>query len=94
MLGASGAISVTAVLAVHAALTGGGLFAGLSPADTSLALQHFLLLRAAPLYLVAILIEQRKEAEAEVHKQRMELAHMARVSTLGQLASSLAHELN
>jgi PAS domain S-box-containing protein len=39
-------------------------------------------------------ITERKQAEAEVMKQRAELAHVARVSTMGQLASSLAHELN
>ena len=37
---------------------------------------------------------QRRLAEAEILNQRMELAHVARVSTMGQLASSLAHELN
>ena len=37
---------------------------------------------------------QRRLAKAEILNQRMELAHVARVSTMGQLASSLAHELN
>ncbi|MEY2427275.1 MAG: hypothetical protein QOJ40_160, partial [Verrucomicrobiota bacterium] len=36
----------------------------------------------------------RRRAESEIQRQRTELAHVARVSTLGQLASSLAHELN
>ena len=39
-------------------------------------------------------VTARKEAELEIVQQRNELAHMARVSTMGQLASSLAHELN
>ncbi|WP_165848137.1 PAS domain-containing sensor histidine kinase [Paraburkholderia lacunae] len=30
----------------------------------------------------------------ELHRNRQELAHLTRVSTMGQLASSLAHELN
>jgi C4-dicarboxylate-specific signal transduction histidine kinase len=38
--------------------------------------------------------KQRRRAEAEISKQRTELAHVARVSTMGQLASALAHELN
>jgi C4-dicarboxylate-specific signal transduction histidine kinase len=37
---------------------------------------------------------QRRLAEIEVLNQRMELAHVSRVSTMGQLASALAHELN
>jgi len=36
---------------------------------------------------------QRRRAEAELLTQRTELAHAGRVSTMGQLASSLAHEL-
>jgi signal transduction histidine kinase len=37
---------------------------------------------------------QRRRAEAEILQKRMELAHVARVSTMGQLASALTHELN
>ncbi len=37
---------------------------------------------------------QRRRAEAEILIQRMELAHVTRVSTMGQLASALTHELN
>jgi signal transduction histidine kinase len=37
---------------------------------------------------------QRRRAEAEILYQRTELAHVTRVSTMGQLASALAHELN
>lgn len=39
-------------------------------------------------------ITARKQAETEAVRQRAELAHTARVSTTGALASSLAHELN
>jgi PAS domain S-box-containing protein len=42
----------------------------------------------------AIDITQRKEAESVFRRQRAELAHMTRVSTMGELAASLAHELN
>ena len=37
---------------------------------------------------------ERKLAETEIQQQRAELLHVTRVSTMGQLASSLAHELN
>lgn len=63
MAGASGAIMVLTVFSVEAAQAGRGPFSAQSPADTALALQHFLLLRAAPLYLVAILIEQTRGDE-------------------------------
>jgi PAS domain S-box-containing protein len=39
-------------------------------------------------------ITERKHAEAELLQQRTELAHVARVSTIGELAASVAHELN
>jgi PAS domain S-box-containing protein len=39
-------------------------------------------------------ITSRKQAEAEVQRQRTELAQVGRMSTMGQLASALAHELN
>ena len=39
-------------------------------------------------------ITRRKQAEAELRLQRDELAHVSRVSLMGELAGSLAHELN
>ena len=39
-------------------------------------------------------ITDRKRAELEAGRLRDDLAHLTRVSTLGQLAASLAHELN
>jgi PAS domain S-box-containing protein len=39
-------------------------------------------------------ITQRKRTEMELQQQRAELAHGARVSMMGALAASIAHELN
>jgi PAS domain S-box-containing protein len=39
-------------------------------------------------------ITRRRETELELREQRAELAHVARISTMGELAASLAHELN
>jgi two-component system sensor kinase FixL len=39
-------------------------------------------------------ITDRKQAEQDIVHQRIELAHVARVSAMGELAASLAHELN
>ena len=39
-------------------------------------------------------ITRRKETELELQEQRTELAHVARISMMGELAASLAHELN
>jgi two-component system sensor kinase FixL len=42
----------------------------------------------------AIDITERKRTESELRRQRDELAHVNRVSTMGELSASLAHELN
>ncbi len=39
-------------------------------------------------------ITQRRETESELRQQREELAHVTRISAMGELAASLAHELN
>jgi two-component system sensor kinase FixL len=39
-------------------------------------------------------ITKRKQAEEQVARQRNELAHLSRVTTLGELSGSIAHELS
>jgi PAS domain S-box-containing protein len=39
-------------------------------------------------------ITERKQAEEQASKHHRELAHVARVSTMGEMASGMAHELN
>jgi two-component system sensor kinase FixL len=39
-------------------------------------------------------ITKRKQAEEQAERQRNEMAHLSRVSTLGELSGSIAHELN
>ena len=53
-------------------------------------------LLAQAITIAALLVQRRlrRRAEAEIQLQRTELAHVARVSTMGQLSSALTHELN
>jgi signal transduction histidine kinase len=83
MFGASGAIAAMAILSVEAALEGRGPFSGQSPAGTAMALQQFLLLRAAPLYLVAILIEQKTAVERSLQESRERISLAAIAADLG-----------
>jgi PAS domain S-box-containing protein len=48
-----------------------------------------------PLYFVSQVhdISERREVQMEIERARLELAHMSRVSLVGQLTASLAHEL-
>ncbi|MFZ0710481.1 MAG: ATP-binding protein [Terrimicrobiaceae bacterium] len=43
---------------------------------------------------VSIDVTERKQAETELRQNREELAHVGRVALMGELAASLAHELN
>jgi len=43
---------------------------------------------------VSLDVTEAKHVEAELQRQRAELAHVARVASLGQLSTALAHELN
>ncbi|MCX6877351.1 MAG: ATP-binding protein [Verrucomicrobia bacterium] len=51
-------------------------------------------MRAIRVRGVAMDLTARKEAERELAQQRTELAHLARVNTLGEMAGTIAHELN
>lgn len=80
--GAAGAVVIMSIFTVEAAIAGRGPFAGQSPAATALSLQNFLLLRSAPLYIVAVSLERTRSAfraarESEARFRRM--AHDAPV---------------
>jgi PAS domain S-box-containing protein len=77
MFGASGAIIAITILSVDAALAGHGPFFGQSPGNTAWILQNFLMVRAVPLYLVAILIEQRKGIEDSLRESEDRFRNMA-----------------
>jgi PAS domain S-box-containing protein len=68
MPGASGAVALIAAFMVGTAIAQRGPFAGLSPHATALALQYYLLLRSAPLFIVAISMEQRNAAIRQAQK--------------------------
>jgi PAS domain S-box-containing protein len=47
-------------------------------------------------YFVGLVLDttERKRAEEALHKAQVELSHVTRVTTLGELAASIAHEIN
>ncbi len=53
-----------------------------------------LLAQAITIMALLLQIRLQRRAEAQIERQRTELAHVSRVSTMGQLASALTHELN
>ena len=77
MRGASGAIAVVAFFVVEAAITGSGPYSNRSGLQVAFALQNFLVLRALPLYLVAIVIEQRWRMEQSLRESEGRFRRMA-----------------
>jgi len=65
-----------------------------SPAYNVLSVHAFLLTISIPMLFLAALVEERRRTEADRSRQRDELAHALRVTTLGELVASIAHELN
>lgn len=60
------------------------------------ALAGFALILLEAALIAALLVEarKRKTAELQAHRQRQELAYLSRVTTLGAMSVSVAHELN
>jgi signal transduction histidine kinase len=69
-------------------------FATRSPAEDVLSVHAFLLTLSLPAMLLAALVEERRRIQEETQRQRDELAHALRVTTLGELTASIAHELS
>jgi PAS domain S-box-containing protein len=77
MAGASGAVAVVAAFIVNCAAMHEGPFTGLPAHEVGAALQNFLLLRSAPLYFIAALMEQRSAAERALQDSEKRFRAMA-----------------
>jgi signal transduction histidine kinase len=64
------------------------------PVDNAIALVAFLVAIAVPLLLLAALVEERRQTEDSLRRVQADLTHAARVTTMGQLVASIAHEIN
>lgn len=80
MPGASGSIVILAIIAVQAVLKVHGPFARESVKGAAFALQNFLIIRAAPLYVVALLIEQRKRTESSLRESEERFRNVANIA--------------
>ncbi len=68
VLGASAAIAILTVFAIGAVFSGHDPFIGTTPMAMAADVQHFLLLRAAPVYLVGVLTDASRHAEASLRE--------------------------
>ena len=99
--GISAAMLVVTFEAIWGAMHGRGPFLLQSPAENALALQMFLIVTGTPLMFLSVLLEDEKrshqalrEAQEEAHRHREQINLLSRVSLLGEMTASLAHELN
>ena len=99
--GISAAMLVVTFQAIWGAMHGRGPFLLQSPAENALALQMFLIVTGTPLMFLSVLLEDEKrslqalhEVEEDARRQREQINLLSRVSLLGEMTASLAHELN
>jgi signal transduction histidine kinase len=92
--GACLALLVVAFLSLSNAFDGRGPFAVLSPAENVLSLQIFLIAIAIPVMFLAAVVEERRRTEESLRRVQADLTHAARVTVMGQLVASIAHEIN
>ena len=99
--GISAAMLVVTFEAIWGAMHGHGPFLLQSPAENALALQMFLIVTGTPLMFLSVLLEDDKrsqqalhEVEEEARRHREQINLLSRVSLLGEMTASLAHELN
>jgi PAS domain S-box-containing protein len=77
MVGATAVVAALTVFAVHAAITRSGSFEGMSSSEVANHLQHFLLLRVAPLYLAAVLLEQWAQVSNSLRESEQRFRNIA-----------------
>ena len=77
MLGASGAGAMLTIVAVCSELSDHPPFAGRSPTDTAVALQGFLLIQVAPVYLLAVLTEHVGRVERSLRESAQRFRNIA-----------------
>ena len=99
--GISAAMLVVTFQAIWGTMHGRGPFLLQSPAENALALQMFLIVTGTPLMFLSVVLEEEKrslqalhEVEEEAHRHREQINRLSRVSLLGEMTASLAHELN
>src|SRR5262245_289129 len=92
-LGASTALLAIAALSAWGTARQLGPFVTVADAYRVTSLQVFWITMSLPILLLAAVIREREQADAQLQAQRNQLAHVTRVATVGELSGALAHEL-
>jgi signal transduction histidine kinase len=92
-IGASTSLFVVAALSIFGTARQLGPFVLPTSADQVLSLQMFWIALCVPVMLLAAVISEREHAEDALEEQRNQLAHVTRLTTVGEMSAALAHEL-
>ena len=92
--GASAAFAAVAVAAIWGAGHGIGVLASPSPLATTSTVQIFLLCMGATVLCLAAASDERQRTHDSLSEARIRLAHASRLSAMGELSASIAHEIN
>jgi len=92
-VGAATSVFFVALLSTLGSARQLGPFVFATEAEQVFSLQLFWIAIGPPILLLAAVIREREKAEAALHEQRNQLAHVTRVATVGELSGALAHEL-
>ena len=92
-VGAATSVMLVALISTLGTARHLGPFVMAPGAEQVLSLQLFWIAIGPPILLLAAVIREREQAEAALHEQRNQLAHVTRVATVGELSGALAHEL-
>jgi signal transduction histidine kinase len=89
-------LALTAIVLVLNAQEGHGPFvvAGQRTESLVLEIQAFLAVMVSSTLILSAVVTDRKRAYAELVRLAHKMAHVARLSTLGELAAQIAHEVN
>ncbi len=85
--------AVLAALAIQGGLIAGLQFIGF-PLDAVIYQQTLMLALAITALFLGALVSERQQIEIRLREHEAELAHIARLTVTGEMASALAHELN
>jgi signal transduction histidine kinase len=83
-----------AMVAIVAAANGHGPFGNLSINQSLLALQMFVMVGILTALFARAIANERDRAESEAQRLSTDLAHLSRVTMMGEIAAGMAHEFH